>query len=173
MFFVYLAASKYHNLHDKSCYFSCFFRTLTQSPFWEAKTAKLPSKMGFRSQVWYPVGSNMWPLGAIFGPKSQLLSYPAKYFSLLWAPWGRPRRDLRPKTVQGHVFIDLRLTLAWVWTEFCQMLCRFWMLKAYLLCFFMDFQSPAGLYMQSLRTRPLCNNLRASSQLGHVANLAT
>ena len=140
-----------------------------QNPFLESilggQSCQATLKNGISEPSLVPSGVQHVTLGNHFRPKSRLLSYPAKYFSLLWAPWGRPRRDLRPKTVQGHVFIDLRLTLAWFWTEFCQMLCRFWMLKAYLLCFFMDFQSPAGLYMQSLRTRPLGNNLR-------VANLA-
>ena len=52
----------------ESVIFHVFVRTLSQSPFWEDKVAKLPSTM-FLEQVLLPAGSKMSPLGSHFRPK--------------------------------------------------------------------------------------------------------
>ena len=99
-----------------------FFPNPSQRSFLEGRRAKLARKCRFGSDFRFP-----WVPKSTFGGTFSTKNA-KKVESSTWggAPWSRPGRDLRPKTVQGCIFTDLGWILNRFWMDLGWFVDDFW-----------------------------------------------
>jgi len=121
----------------KSVIFHVFSEPLPTVHFRTHKLQKYLQKCDFRINL----GPKRDPNVTIGAPVSAKKAPKVESPQRVEAPWGRPERDLRPKIVQGHSFIDLRLASGCFGTEICQISNCFLMIRVCCSCFCTDFRS--------------------------------
>ena len=117
--------------------FHVFSKPFPRVDFGRLKLANYPQKCDFQTYF----GPKRDPNVTIGAPVSAKKAPKVESPQRVGASWGRPERDLRPKIVQGHSFIDFRLALGCFGTEMCQVSISFLMIRVLFSWFCTDFRS--------------------------------